>query len=236
MYRSSRGIEILTRSLQVNWIGERVSTTVDDNPVTVGVVQDRNGFVRYFLAELYYGSATEVVYDTTQDVWCTATYPDVSQILGVGAYDYDGERRIAISGGGQNLYYIDQDSKLDFGNYYGWSFETGWVRPSGPQGRFRLHDIMILGKRRSDHKLKVSAAYDYETYSQTRTWSPDTLKKTLEEVNFNPKQANPVNFKVKVEEQEGGTLGTGEGVDLLGVCFVISPKAGTQQVAPAQKG
>lgn len=237
MYRSDRGIELLTRSLQVTWIGERVASTVDTYDVTVGAVQDSEGLVRFYLNDGYWGGTPiEVVYDTTNDSWCTATYAGMSQILGAGVYTDGRTPRVAISGGANTACYINTSSKLDNGSYYGWSFETGWVRPSGPQGRFRLYDVLILGKKRTDHKLKVSAAYDYGSYSQSRTWGPESLKETLEEVNFQPKKTQPVTFRVKVEEQAGGTLGTGEGVDLLGVCFVVSPKAGAQQVAEYKKG
>lgn len=236
MYRSARGIELLTRSLQVNWIGERVVNTVDAYDVTVGAVQDAEGLVRYYLSDAYYGGTSiEVVYDTTNDAWSTATYAGLSQILGAGVYTDGKTSRVAIAAG-TSTWYINTSSKLDDGSYYGWSFETGWVRPSGPQGRFRLYDVLVLGKKHTDHKLKVSAAYDYGSYSQSRTWGPESLKETLEEVNFQPKKTQPVTFRVKVEEQAGGTLSTGEGVDLLGVCFVVSPKAGAQQVAEYKKG
>lgn len=260
MYRSHRGIEILTRSLQVKWIGERVQRTVDAYVHTKSAVLDDSGRVRFMLAE--YDALTngveassastgkEVVYDTTSDSWSTSKYwvggtygkvPQTTAIYDLKAGTHQAPIRAVVYGDGVRSYKLRDDGGVaDDGGYVPWTFETGWIRPSGPQGRHRFHDALFLGKNLGDHKLKMSLAYDYEAYSQYRTWQTDSIgDKFLEELNLQPKATQPVTFKLKIEDTEpaGFSLsGTNLSVDLLGVCFVVSPKAGAQQVAEHKKG
>lgn len=242
VYRSNRGIELLTRSLAVKWIGDRVQNTVRSYPGTEGAVLDKDSRVRIFISDSD-GSqvpvtGVEVIYDLSSDCWSTSKYwiPTYgAPVTAVASFQRDGERKVALTSplGQQGVYQLNEDQGYDLTNsVIPWTFETGWVRPTGAQGRHRFHDALILAKRRGAHKLKASLAYDYESYEQSRIWDDTYLKNTLIEVNIQPKITQPVTFRLKVEE----TTATGFGSDLLGICFVVSPKSGAQQVAEFRKG
>lgn len=262
MYRSHRGIEILTRSLQVKWLGERVQDSVDDHPYTKSAILDSSGRVRFMVGE--YPAATngvepyagmdgiELVYDTSSDSWSTSkywvngTYGRITQTTCI--YDHRAGTHIAPTrtiahADDIGSYKIAEDGAVaDNDGYVPWVFETGWVRPTGPQGRHRFQDALFLGRNLGPHKLRMSLAYNYEDYDQSRVWDEASIgDKALEELNIQPKAGytQPVSFRLKVEDvvPDGFSVsGQNLSVDLLGICFVVSPKAGAQQVAEYKKG
>lgn len=259
MYRSKRGIELLTRSLQVMWIGERVMNTVAAYPVTRAALIYKGRCI-YFLSssESVLATGKAVVYDLTQDCWCTFKYTfdgTYGAAVRGAAVVESGAGSSALTNlmliGGADFSYpflqeseTDGDSTQDRTTDIPWTIETGWVRPGGSLARFRFHDAFFLGKTVSSSTLPsitLSAAYDYAPYgaaiysnkrvfSSTSYGAPDPLRsKQLLELNLQPKMTTPVTFRFKVE-------GTGAGVDVLGATFVVSPKAGAVQVAEAKKG
>lgn len=261
MYRSQRGIEILTRSLQVKWIGERVHRTVDENVHTKSAIMDTSGRVRFMLAEfdgLTNGveaasacDGVEVIYDTTSDSWSTSKYwiggtygkvPNTSCIYDIREGTHMAPVRSVVHGDDVQSYRFRTDGGTrDSGGHVPWTMETGWIRPAGNQGRHRLHDVMFLGKNLGTHKLKMSLAFDYEGYDQSRTWDYTSIGvKSLEELSIQPKAGftQPVTFRLKVQnlEADGGVFDDDGSVDLLGVSFVVSQKAGPQQLAEYRKG
>lgn len=256
MYRSVRGIELLTRSLQVKWLGERVQNTVDDHVHTKYAFQDDSGRVHIGIADntiedYYGGTGKEVVYDTTSDAWSTATlwsnavYGGIPQSATV--FDYKQAhyiptvRKVAYAESNKLYQAAVDGTTADSDGYIPWTFETGWIRPAGLFARHRFHDALFLGKNRGDHKLRMSIASDYEsTYSKSRIWDPTSIgDKPLEEFDIQPKNTQPFSFRLKVEDvaPAGWSFsGLNNSVDLLGICFVISPKAGAIQVAESKKG
>lgn len=256
VYRSRRGIEMLTRSMQVVWIGDRVQNTVDDYPYTTCAFVDSAGRTRVFLSDYDMDDTSQqartgvgMVLDMSggQPVWSVEKYK-----VG-GSSAQDAVRSVAMynssSGdiyayamyGTSGLWKPSTSSYLDNGTFVPWLVETGDIRPSGTQVRFRLFDVNVLGKRSTNHGLKVSLAYDFEDYEQSETWQPDALKKTLVEVKVQPKKPTPVSFRVKIEDSQptdttAYAVGSGKGMDLLGIGFWIGMKSGPQQVAPFRKG
>ena len=258
-YRSSRGIELLTRSLQVKWIGERVQNTVSDHPLTTAATMDGVGRAHFFLATDLQGTGipgvgVELVLDTTsgpEGVWSTAKtwVHNASETLVYGgpiesacAFNDNGATRLAMCGRHRGVYAQTEDSSLDMGEYVPWTVETGWVRPNGTQAKFRTYDVMVLGKRRDNCALQCSIGYNMEDYDDdTRLWQADALQKTLVEVDHQPKNPTPVMFRVRIAESEPADqtaypYTVGNGMDLLGISFNVGVKAGPQQVAPFRKG
>lgn len=252
MYRSSRGIELLNRSLQVQWIGDRVKVSLPSYPITTAAIMDKDGRVRFMCVQAEDGSGTgkEFVYDTNYDCWSTATYKiggaaDVP-VFSADRFTYNGAETVVLSTG-STCVRLNESTFLDDTYYVPWQFETSYVRPAGMQGRFQLNSCMVLGKRISNHGLRVSLDFDYEGYTLSKcaqTWQPSELKqKTLVEVIKTPTltQFRPVSVRAKVEDiaptdTTSYPVTTGQGMDLLGITFNVSPMAGAQFVAPFRKG
>lgn len=258
MYRSNRGIELLTRSMQVVWIGQRVTNTVDAFPVTKGTSIFK-GRVNFYLSssDLYNPTGRTVVYDITQDCWSTYKYTfqsvEGSPCRGAAPWEITpGLTYLAMIGGDtsdEKVFYqhaVDGSLVTDPDNKpINWTVETGWIRPGGNLARFRFQDALFLAKRNNSGDpptLTMSMAYDYSVYGSriysnsrvfdyTSIGSPDPNSggKQLVELNLQPKLTTPVTFRMKV-----GSFGPA--LDVLGATFVVSPKAGATQVAESKKG
>lgn len=247
-YRSARGIELLTRSLQNSYIGERVQSSLDSFPDITSMVLDKNSRVRIFCnstTSLGVTTTKELVYDIAGDCWSTSTYTydggSSEHIVSAASAVIDGQEEVVLSVPSGSLYKLSDSTWTDDGNYVPWTVETGIIRPSGAQGRFRFYDLHILGKKSTHHALKASISYDYAGYTQTKTWQPDVLSSTLEEVNLNPNKQTVVGFQVKIEDNQPSDtvtypITTGRGLDLLGVAFWVAPKFGPQLLASTKKG
>ena len=216
MYRSTRGIEMLSRSLQVDWVGERVYTTLDANPSTTGSCIDRNSRVRWTLAAaeptsgFYYQTGVQVIYDTACDAWSVERHTGYTGIYGqayanIGVVNDNGTSKVVFADGYIGIATEDLVTRQDsLGYYVPFKIESGWIK-QGPQARQRVSDIMLLAKKRigANHALKISFAYDYsDTYTQTYTWEPGALNAfALEELNMQPSKQTVLAIRVKVEDQ-----------------------------------
>ena len=226
MYRSTRGIELLSRSLTVEWIGERVQNTVDSLPFTTGCAMGPDARIYWTLASdknningLFYVPGATVVYDTSADAWSVHRFTSYTTIYG---HAFQGVAFVQEPTGGspgaitnETLVYADgyigvwmqdlvfSNDNSNGGNYFTpFTLETGWIK-QGPQARQRCSDLMYLGKRSSgNHAVKASIAYDYaNAYTQTKTWQPsEYVNATIEELNMQPIQQRVLSIRFKVED------------------------------------
>lgn len=248
VYRSGRGIELLTRSLQVKWLGERVFELVDANPVVTGSVLDASGRVHIGLAVSRSNSSVqtaidgiELIYDFPSDCWTSSVFTDNSGTLGRCVQDMC---LADLYGYGETVCYADasgavvQESTatgLDRGSrYVTWALESGWIR-TGQQTRQRISNILFLAKKvaGANHAIKMSLAYDYvDSYTQQNVWEPDVINGlAIEELCIKPSRQQVLAIRVKIEEQAPAVpisypTGTGLGTAVLGVTGEIAPMNG----------
>lgn len=191
MYRSPRGIELLNRSLQVSFIGERIARTVDDRPLCGGATLDRKGG-RYILPIGVYAEENArtglllpdsdgvvICYDSINDSWTTQTYIHDSAIGGDPPNaDPTSIQDICFLGATDTVYaaYADQlkaENPAKGYDQYGnramvqWNLQTGWVRAPSKQDRIKVTDIMFLGRFHSAHDIQCSFMYDYKSSPTT---------------------------------------------------------------------
>ena len=248
MYRSSRGIELLTRSLQVVWAGDRVMSTVDGLPVTVGSAHDRTNSRCYWILA---GSVTAdgqpatdvntLCYDISADVW--TTLPETLFVKDICYADWAGTDRIVWLTPGPGLYLEPAGTYTDNGNLNAWTVETGWIRGPSVQDRIKAADILIAAKRHTNHNLIVSVAYDYsDTYSFTKTFTPSSLNPlSLEQLNVNIPKQNLQAFRVKITTSAPSDLTTypittGKQLDLFGITVRMGIKGGGAKLSSDAKG
>lgn len=218
-YRSARGVEVLTRSLQVKWIGERIQSTVDSHPKTCGSVLDAFGRVHYLLAASLSDAMTvagiagvEAVYDLTTDAWTIhigtgsdGVYGNAMQDITMADLDGLGET-VVYADALLGVAYADETSGIDRGAYYvPWVIESGWFR-SGQQARQRISQVLLLAKKSvgASHAIRMSLAYDFsDTYTQTFTWQPGDLSDlAVEELDIQPERPQSLAVRVLIEEIE----------------------------------
>lgn len=258
MYRSPRGIEMLTRSLQVKWIGERVQNTVNKNHKSTGAVLDGFGRVHFGLSASESGTSTQVgvsgceaVYDFTVDAWSVSYYSD---LLGFANRSNQDIVTANIFGLGEVVCRADPQgcvvyglptSGLDRGLWYaGWTIETIWIR-MGQQMRQRFSKALLLAKKQAgaNHRIVISVAFNYvDSYTQVATFEPGAINPSnIEElmVNLNAnQQALAVRFLIQ-EQAPTDTVtypvGTGRGCDLLGIAVEAAAIQGAPKLAAGQK-
>ncbi|MDD5374475.1 hypothetical protein [Acidithiobacillus sp.] len=257
VYKSDRGVELLTRSLQVKWLGEKVQNTVDANPKVTGAAIDSAGRYHLGLAASDTDTATqivtagvEVVYDFTAGCWTVSHHTDAG-----GTYDrcFQDICRADLVGLGEVLCYADPygyvvyedyTSGLDRGSaYIPWTIETAWVK-TGQQNRARFSKALLLAKKLSgaNHSITISAAYNYvDSYTQVGTFEPDTINEAaLEELTLNLNRPEGIAVRLLFEEgppTDTSTypVGTGRGCDVLGIGLEIAQKTGAPKLASGQK-
>lgn len=243
IYRSTRGVEMLTRSLQVKWIGDRVFKTLDAYPDCHGSSMDDGGRYHLLVSTSAGTSAVHhLVYDTTLDAWTTFT-TDIYGHTDVCFADLKnrGQTLCYASPTGYIMRLCTADDNYYVGvyeTYVSWTIETGWMKV-GQQARARFSKILGLLKAHpgaesdNNHKVTFRVAFNYvDTYTQTATWEPGTLN-TLEieelEIQLNRPEVMAVRFKMEdAAPTDTGTypIGSGQGPDVLGITVEIAVKSG----------
>jgi len=254
VYRSTRGVEILTRSMQVKWVGDRVQNTVDTNPYTVSTALDSFGRVHMLLASAdpVTGTMTgktgaTVVWDMSSDSWSVDKYSCDGAVYGRSPQS---ACRANIGGLGDIIVYADpvlgvmygdEASGVDIAAYVPTVIETSWIR-TGQQARQRITDAYFLAKKVGNHAVKISAAYDYnDIYTEYVVWEPNVINTlTIEELVLQLSKPQSLAFRIKIEEQapaDTGSypVGTGLGMAYLGVTFQVMPMVGAPHVSAGSR-
>lgn len=256
MYRSSRGIELLTRGLQVKWIGERVVNTALAYPVPLASFLDTNGRVHFVCASSLGAtpaaqgtiSGVELVYDTTTDSW-SAYYGNNGSGYGLGMKDavmanlyQKGE--VACYAGVAATSYASSATGLDAtATYVPWVVETVWIR-NGQQTRQRINTACLLAKKvaGANHAIRISVAYDYvDGYTQVATFQPGVINATaIEMLLVNLVKPMCASARFLIEEIAPADIatfpvGTGLGAVILGISSEIVALPGTPKLATGQK-
>lgn len=240
-FQSIRGIELLTRSQEVFWIGEPVRDTLDANPVvSSAVIDDRTSRVMLTCSATEGGAAKILVYDMNEKLWTVSTFdPLVIPSAVSGAFVGDA---YAILDAGGVVHIESATESTDDGAYVDSEIITPWIKMQGLQGYQRVWRVSVLGEHLTDHDLTISVATDYEdSWGQTTTWTSDKLAAMpLEQVQVHlAKQkcsAVRVRMQMKAPTGDGAFAATGKGAALYGLAIEWGQKQGTAKLAATQRG
>jgi hypothetical protein len=173
IFQSTKGFRLLTKQLQVVYIGSDVQI-YNDQTFTAATLLAEVNQVRFLTS-----SGRTLVFDYERAIWSTLTRHE-----GVSATLW-----------GDSYCYIDSDGKVHQETAGKWTHgdgnavvrvvETAWIKPSTLQGYGRARRVSVLGNYISPHKLKVEVAYNYESFYrdeftldsadfiETATWGAD---------------------------------------------------------------
>lgn len=255
-FLSERGIELLTRSGAVQWIGEAVQTTLASFPVvSSAVLDDRNGLVRFSLAASesggrVSGNGRDLVYDLSLGTW-----QSVDDKSGVSAHEasqdaamlyVDGLWRYGWLGTDGTIYYerlsSDGSAYLDGSTWITMSAETAWLKLGGIQGRHHVNKVLLLARKSTRADLNTYLSYDYATTSKTVMTRAandiDTLSTAIDRIQVEHQlhdEAEGQAIKVKFEDATptGGTVSTGKGATWIALTFEGVPKQGAADLPEA---
>lgn len=250
MYRSDRGIEMITRSLQVQFIGERIKRTTAEYPFPMGACFDKDtGHANMLVAKVEsdagVADCTVLAYNTVQDCWSE------KRIRAVSGYDeflhtVAGQTKADSSGyihdqvfylTASDIFYENPVSGLDYASPVPQVMETGWVKVSGLNGRQRIYSAIVLLKRRNAHDLKLSLAYNgVESYTQHVTFPATVTDDVPEQLIIQPSNQQPNSIKLRIMDVTAAPTYYDRGFDILGIAFSLSPKDDVQKLTKDNKG
>jgi hypothetical protein len=149
MFKSEKGIYLLTRGLGVQYIGSDVAAYNAETVISAQLVATQNQ-VR-FLTD----TNTMLVYDYFVMQWDTRPLWDLVDST-VDGTDYT----FLLDNG--TVLVEDPTVWTDNGQAYYLKIQPGWLSFAGVSGFARCYYFMILGDYKSPHTLQVSIAYDYD--------------------------------------------------------------------------
>jgi hypothetical protein len=242
MYQSDKGIWILGRNLQTQYIGAPVEAYNSDTVLSALTIPGTNQ-VRFTLA-----SGTVLMYDYFFDQWGTfVNVPGISATLFQDLHTYLDEYGRVLQET-PNVY-------LDNGSPVLMKFTTSWLSMGGLQGFERAYQLFFVGTFYTPHKLTVGIAYDYNGSATQSTvitaknysppWGGDVAwgsgtawggASPVEQWRLFLQKQKTQAIQVTVQESFDGSYGTvpGLGLSLSGMALVYGLKSNIIKLPAAQ--
>lgn len=166
MFKSEKGIYLLTRQLQVVYIGADVEAYNSQTIMSADVIPENNGVV--FLAQ----SGMTLFYDYTVNQWGTWTNHN--------GFDATIWRDVYCYLRSNNVVFKRNSTKFKDGEQkYSLKITTAWIKLNGIQNFQRIKRAIVLGDYYSQHIMRMSVAYDYNDYFlSSYIFNPDQVLET----------------------------------------------------------
>lgn len=237
-FQSERGLEVLSRSQTVAWIGEPILATVAAYPIiTSAVVDARNTIVRFALSSgvsdgVATGDAREAIYDLSVNAWMSVD-DKAAASQSAACVSINGARRYAWLAA-DGFLWVERDD-ADTNAYRDGS---AWVTAQytlppwklGLQQEQRIFETELLFENHGSAGLTIEVAEDYGAFGATTADKVWTLAQLdgQREVSWRPR-SHGIASQYRVRDTEGtglGELDKGQGFSFLGMSSDIAPKQG----------
>lgn len=220
MFKSTKGIYLLDRSLQVSYVGDEVEAYNSAVITSVQMIESVNQ-IRYSL-----DTGILIVYDYFYDQWATFTNINaVDSVIFQNVYTY-------LKSDGSVLQ-ESIGSYTDNGSFVAIAFTTAWFSFAKLQGFERVYKMMILGDWKSAHTLQVQFAVNFNP-AIVQTVSVPALTSLVpyqQRVFMDSNTSKCESFQVTITEQQ--TAPFGEGLTISALSFEAGMKKGTYKVTAA---
>lgn len=218
LFKSNKGIYLLDRSLNVQYIGDRVEDFNGSNVISAKLRAKENRVI-FFLS-----NGKTVVYDYFVNNW--------SSFTNHSSVDADIFNNL--------LYYLASDGTVkketdgtfsDSGTFIPIKVKTPWLSAANLQGFQRVYRVMLLGEFKSNHSLQVKLYRDFsETSFQTITITPTSGE--LYQFDIRPSIQKCQAMQIEIQDVETDTIG--ESFDLSNIAIEVGIKQGLNKL-PASK-
>lgn len=226
LFKSAKGWYMVDRGLQVRYVGDQVE---DFNSLTVSsatIIKSTNE-VRFTHSD---GSA--LIYNYYFGQWCVFT-----NYTAVGS---------AVANGG-TFYHLKSDGTVnketvgtynDNGTVITMALETSWLALARLQGYQRIYSMTLLADFLTNHHLKFSLAYDYETaYNQITTVDTRNFVTTaILQFQLHPAIQKCEAIKLRIEDVDDITGGGGASLRPNAITLEVGRKRGTVKLPATKKG
>ena len=155
-FKSAKGIYLLSRSLQVSYVGSGVEDFNNNTIVSAELLDDVNE-VRFYTSSEY-----TLVYNYYFGQWSVFTGQS-------SADSVVWNNQLVWVSSSSGVFKEDSSTYLDGGAGVSMKIATGWVRVGHLQGFQRAYRVALLGEYLSRHTLRISTYNDYSTTQVQQT-------------------------------------------------------------------
>lgn len=239
MFKSRKGIYILTRSLDVQYVGAAVER-FNSSSITSAVLMPTKNQVRFTTVD-----SDCLVFDYFVGQWATFTNHQALSAAYLNE-DYFYLRPDNV------IYKEDSTSYSDNGTPIKMRIETGWLSFAGVQGYQRVYSVHLLGEFKSEHSLRMRAAYDFNPayihekiidtsdFAQTSAYGEDSPygndayggQSNVYQLRLDMKKQKCQSMKLSIEDIQSTP---GEALSLSNLLFKVGVKAGPFSIDSGRK-
>lgn len=242
MFKSSKGIYLLNRGINVSYIGAEVEAFNSYQINAATLVPDRNQ-VRFLTNNNYC-----LVYDTFFKKW--------------SVFDNHGGKDGEILSGAyvylrydEDLVFQETSLYLDNGDPISLQIDTGWLSFAGVQGFQRVYKLLALGEFFSPHTLNIETAFNYsnlytesksinsedfinsKTYGESTNYGSDVYyggdsKLNAYQFRLDLKTQKAQSIRIRIKELQNDVYG--RGLSLSNLNFEVGLKSSTGKINQSQ--
>lgn len=219
MFKSTKGIYLLDRSLSVSYIGAPVEK-FNNEKINSSVILESDNKVKFTT-----NAGNVLTYDYFYGVWYTeSNLPFLSTSLIKGRF-------CGVLNTG-NVWLNNPNSYLRAGNTYSMKVQTAWLKLKGIQGYSRAYRMYLLGDYKDSHSLNIDVCYDYnENVAHTVNCTPISTGQTFQSrVNFERQKCE----SLRITFTDVPTGATGNSLTLTDLSILAGVKNGFNKVLPTQ--
>lgn len=238
MFKSKKGIYLLSRSMELQYIGANVEE-FNALTITSAVVVPEQNQIRFTTLE-----GNSLVYNYFINQWASFSNHRALSAVGIG-FDYYYLRSDGT------LYKEDDSSFTDNGSPINIKLKTGWISLAGIQAFQRVYKILLLGTFKSPHLLRVRVAYDFNEafvqevvidtsefidglkYGEHSPYGSDSIyggDGNVHQVRIDLKRQKCQSIKLEIQEMQTDFDNLGEGLSLSNIMFEVGEKRGTNKL------
>lgn len=231
VFLSPQGLQMLTRSLEAQYVGVAVADWVTQYgaAVTSTVNLTSKSEVRLSMAS---GGAF-LVWNTLYDGWTRWLVTDAngnpvvvqSSVLSRGVYYSLGE---------DGTTYQETTGYLDSGNWVTLQMDTPWVRLGSLQGYQRVRRALVLTERQTPYALSLTTHVGYDDANpvqSTSFTSVDIGDKRQVAVHIAPQTSQSIRFRIADSAPASLAGNNGQGAIFVGLSLEVGVKQGTNKLA-----
>lgn len=219
MFKSKKGIYIITGGLSVEYIGAAVEASNSLVITDSVLISDRN-IVQFITFSKI------LTYDYLAQRWSDDTIAGVSSVA-LWKNKIVALKAIVNEIGYESSVFSDTFGVIPFNIQM--RVVTGWLKMSGIQDFARAYRLLILGRYESAHSLTVKVYYDYD-------------ESKVETFNITPSAMTAYQFKLHLRQQKCQSLkieifdtGTGESAEWTGLTIEAGLKNGSAKIATTRQ-
>jgi hypothetical protein len=246
MFQSSRGLYLLSRSLEVSYIGKAIEDTLSAYPtITSAVLVAAQNEVRFTLNNSAGTLGYTARYNFLLDAWSLDSIFDSDTSTQQKAYltaAYCNGTYYCATVGGQ-IYQENTALNTDAGTFVPLSVESAWLKPNGIAGWGRFWRFFATAERLDPADLQMQIAYDYSpTYTDSITWTAARIGEfptPIVQVQMmgSRQKTEAIRLKLSTATPTGGAfITTGQGLNLIAISAEVGVMQGGYRLPAVQRG